>query len=196
MSGWTIIPYGIVVRPFRCELTQWGFQDTTRIEVMVIIGTLLTLLQTIQWRNYNATDESNSADSDDIVFRISTTNYQNTVQYLNERVFTPSWSQTDTQLVDNTNDATIRSLVPVGAGTNTNAVEMKVTDVQNGAPGNLSESVFGSLADLHIGYVSASLTNAHEGRAIILNENDILLLAVMVALAFVTSMSSELYGLV
>lgn len=130
-----------------------------------------THFRKIEWRNLN-TLTGDEADFDDVVFRISTADYTTLVDNIN-LLFTPDWSQTDAALEDNENDAVIRALIPPGNPSNTNEVQMTINTPTNGEPGNINNAVFGSLADLHIGYVAAALTNAHEGRAILLNENTI-----------------------
>ena len=130
-----------------------------------------THFRKIEWRNIN-TLTGDDADLDDVVFRISTADYTTLVNNIN-LLFTPDWSQTDSQLEDNQNNAIIRALIPPGNPSNTNAVQMTINTPTNGQPGNVNNAVFGSLADLHIGYVAAAMTNAHEGRAILLNETDI-----------------------
>lgn len=136
---------------------------------------LLSIFNGIQYRNLNTTID------DDIRFRMSVAMYNAAVEYLDD-LFTPSWANTNAQTVDNTNDAVIKA-VKDGDGTDYADNSMTLTISQDSSrhtvsgPGNFVSNVLstthGCLADLHVSYVAASLTNAHEGKAIILNENDI-----------------------
>ena len=132
-------------------------------------NTLLSLLQSIEFRNLN----SSSIEFDDIRFRISETNYGRLAQYMTD-VFTPEWANTDAGDVDNTNDALIRAKKDNQSNSfSTNTMTMAVAEGSVDAPGNFDGSEHGSFPDLHIGYVAAALTNAHEGRAVILNEESV-----------------------
>ena len=131
---------------------------------------LHTLFQKIQFRNLN----SASAAYDDVRFRIAETDYTKFSNYMTD-VFTPKWANSDLgeDTVDGKNGAKIRANKD-GAGTNiTSTMTMKVDKGDGDAPGNFHESEHGCFPDLHIGYVAAALTNAHEGRAVILNENSV-----------------------
>lgn len=129
---------------------------------------LLSLFQKIEFRNLN----SASAEYDDIRFRISEDNYIKFSNYMTD-VFTPSWANSDAGDVDNTSDGKIRAKLDNAGATITNTMTMTVAEGSVAAPGNFNTSVHGSFPDLHIGYVAAALTNAHEGRAVILNEESV-----------------------
>ena len=128
--------------------------------------TLLSFLQSIEFRNYNSTSDDN------IRFRISVTNYGLFAQYMSD-IFTPAWSKTDAGVVDNTNDAMIRATLNNAGDTITNTMTLLVEQGNVSAPGNFHDSEHGSIPDVHIGYMAAALTNAHEGRAVILNEENV-----------------------
>lgn len=128
--------------------------------------TLLSFLQSIEFRNYN------SASDDNIRFRMSATNYGLFAQYMSD-IFTPAWSKTDAGVVDNTNDAMIRATLNNAGDTITNTMTLLVEQGNVSAPGNFHDSEHGSIPDVHIGYMAAALTNAHEGRAVILNEENV-----------------------
>lgn len=130
---------------------------------------LLSLLRTVEFRNYNQTDQ---APNDSLVFRISAENYTRCVHYLND-IYTPSWTNTNAQDMDNTNNAIVRAKQDhAGNALADNSFLLTVDQVAT-APGNFHTSTHGCFADLHIGYISACLTNAHEGRALINNEHTI-----------------------
>jgi len=130
---------------------------------------LLTLFKKIEFRNLN----SASAEYDDVRFRIAEADYTKFSNYMSD-VFTPTWANTDAGVVDNTNDAMIRAkLDNAGATITNNTMTMTVAEGSVAAPGNFNNSVHGCFPDLHIGYVAAALTNAHEGRAVILNEESV-----------------------
>jgi len=128
---------------------------------------LLTLFKKIEFRNLN----SASAEYDDVRFRIAEADYTKFSNYMSD-VFTPTWANTDAGVVDNTNDAMIRAKLD-NTGATTNTMTMTVAEGSVPAPGNFNNSVHGCFPDLHIGYVAAALTNAHEGRAVILNEESV-----------------------
>lgn len=129
---------------------------------------LLSLFQKIQFRNLN----SASAEYDDIRFRIAEADYTKFSNYMTD-VFTPSWANSDAGDVDNTNDGKIRAKKDNEGATITNSMTMSVAEGSVTAPGNFNGSEHGCFPDLHIGYVAAALTNAHEGRAVILNEESV-----------------------
>ena len=131
-------------------------------------NTLLSLLQSIEFRNLN----SLSSEFDDIRFRMSETNYGRLAQYMTD-MFTPEWVNTDVADGDHTNDAMIRAKLDNAGATITNTMTLTVEEGSVPAPGNFNDSEHGCFPDLHIGYVAAALTNAHEGRAVILNEESI-----------------------
>ena len=132
--------------------------------------TLLSLFQKIQFRNLN----SASSEYDDIRFRIAEADYTKFSNYMTD-VFTPSWANSDAGDVDNTNDGKIRAKKDNEGAVITNSMTMSVAVSEGSvaAPGNFNNSVHGCFPDLHIGYVAAALTNAHEGRAVILNEESV-----------------------
>ena len=130
---------------------------------------LLSLLRTIEFRNLNRTSQ---VPYDSIIFRISTTNYTRCVNYLNS-IYTPSWARTNATDVDSTNNAIIRTREDSAGNTFAQNDFLLTVDEVATAPGNFHTSTHGCFADLHIGYIASCLTNAHEGRAVIINENTI-----------------------
>jgi hypothetical protein len=133
--------------------------------------TLFSLFQKIQFRNLN----SASAEFDDVRFRIAETDYTKFSNYMTD-VFTPSWANTNAGDVDNTPDALIHAKKDNQSNSfSTNTMKMTVAESSSTvpAPGNFDGSEHGCFPDLHIGYVAAALTNAHEGRAVILNEKSV-----------------------
>ena len=130
---------------------------------------LLSLLQKIEFRNRNSI--SSTDPQDDIRFRISASDYSNFENYMTD-VFTPLWENSDADTEDGRNDAQIRAKTVTGGTMGVNQLDMTVTAVA-AAPGNFNGSKHGSFPDLHLGYVAAALTNAHEGRAVILNEPNV-----------------------
>ena len=133
--------------------------------------TLLSLLKKIEFRNMNSA--SGELDElDDIRFRIAESDYNTFADYMTD-VFTPSWTNSNAGEQDKTNDAKIRAKQDKDGGAITNSMTMTVTEGAVAAPGNFNNSVHGSFPDLHIGYVAAALTNAHEGRGVILNEESV-----------------------
>lgn len=130
---------------------------------------LLSLLRTVEFRNYNHTDQ---APNDALVFRISAENYTRCVHYLND-IYTPAWTNTNAGDVDNTNNAILRAKQDHAGNAITDNSFLLTVDQVATAPGNFHTSTHGCFADMHIGYISACLTNAHEGRALINNEHTI-----------------------
>ena len=128
---------------------------------------------------------------DDIRFRISETDYAKFSNYMTD-VFTPSWANSDAGDVDNTNNGKIRAKKDNVAAAITNTMTMTVTEGSIPAPGNFNSSEHGCFPDLHIGYVAAALTNAHEGRAVILNEESVF--NTMNSALFGTDFMSSLWG--
>ena len=143
-------------------------------DISILVGSVsesynfLSFMQSIQFRNLN------QANSDSVAFRISSDDYDRFKNYLNS-VLTPSWANTDAAAQDNQDGAVIRAAKYGTTVIANNALELTVDNVALAAPGNFasSGSGHGSLPDLHVGYVAAALTGAHEGRAILLNENAI-----------------------
>jgi len=133
---------------------------------------LLSLFKKIQFRNLNQTS---GAVLDDVRFRIAAADYTKFSNYMSD-VFTPTWANSDAGDVDvdGNNDAKIRAkLDNAGATITNNTMTMTVDEGSVAAPGNFDGSEHGCFPDLHIGYVAAALTNAHEGRAVILNEESV-----------------------
>lgn len=144
---------------------------------------LLDFFQTICYKDSSTATEdySHVPLSNGICFEMKKTNYDAMSNYLDD-LFTPAWSNTNAQDVDNQNDAIIRAKTDRNGNIFDNGVtdefQLKISQESkhtHDGPGNfVSQSItteHGSFADLHIGYVAAVLTNAHEGRAIILNED-------------------------
>ena len=101
-------------------------------------------------------------------FRIKKTDFEKFRDYMNT-IYVPSWAETNADSQDGVNNAKIRADIP------NNNLDLTVVQVNpfRPAPGNFNNSSHGSLPDLYIGYIAAALTGAHEGRAILLNEDAI-----------------------
>lgn len=133
-----------------------------------------TLLRRVMCRASHAT--AGQYVEPDIDFRIAVADYDALGAYLDD-VFVPRWQNTDVT-GGSGGEAMLRASTDrTGAQfVGGNALELYIAD-RNGvdpwkapAPGNFDLTSHGSISDLHVGYVAAALTNAHQGRAILLNE--------------------------
>lgn len=144
---------------------------------------IMDLFRHIEFANVYSNTGGSNEDLDGVMFRMKSTHYNTLKAHLNN-LFTPSFSNTDAHLNNNTPNNKIRYLASPDASSNPNQMEIRIIETtSNGlqsdvggspAPGNYNNSVHGCLGDVHISYITAALTGSIAARAIIGNEDSMI----------------------